>query len=136
MAGGGNYSAPLARMEDFLAQRKTKTLGEITPTYPLGYTFCTVDEVLGEDLANVLRTAATDMNRRLKGFTHPDALLTAVETRTSSPVRILRGENMQSPSVAGLYPAGEGAGYAGGITSAAVDGFKVAAAILAANKAI
>ncbi|MBQ1269326.1 MAG: FAD-dependent oxidoreductase [Clostridia bacterium] len=131
MLGGGNYSAPLARMEDFLAHKKTKRLGEIAPTYPLGYTFSSMDDVLGEDLANVLRTAAVDMNRRLNGFTHPDALLTAVETRTSSPVRILRGENMQSPSVKGLYPAGEGAGYAGGITSAAVDGLKVAAAILA-----
>jgi uncharacterized FAD-dependent dehydrogenase len=131
MLGGGNYSAPLARMEDFLAHKKTKRLGEIAPTYPLGYTFSSMDDVLGEDLAHVLRTAAVDMNRRLNGFTHPDALLTAVETRTSSPVRILRGENMQSPSVKGLYPAGEGAGYAGGITSAAVDGLKVAAAILA-----
>ena len=89
-----------------------------------------MDDILGEPLADTLRVAVTDMNRRLKGFTHPDAIFTAGETRTSSPVRIIRGENMQSLSFSGLYPAGEGAGYAGGITSAAVDGLKVASAIL------
>ena len=128
--GGGNYAAPICRMEDFLAGKRTTRIGEIAPTYPLGYTFARVDDVLGESLANVLRAGATDMERRLKGFTHPDALLTCVETRTSSPVRILRGENMQSLTYSGLYPAGEGAGYAGGIASAAVDGLKIADAIL------
>ena len=98
--------------------------------YPLGYSFCSMDDVFGEMLADTLRLAVLDMDHRLKGFAHPDALLTAVETRTSSPIRILRGDNMQAVGVCGLYPAGEGAGYAGGITSAAVDGIKVALAII------
>lgn len=130
VVGGGDYCAPIARMEDFLAKRKTQKLGGISPTYPLGYKLCEMDEVIGQSLADTLRVAIVDMDRRLQGFAHPDALFTAVETRTSSPVRIIRGENMQSLSFSGLYPAGEGAGYAGGITSAAVDGLKVASAIL------
>ena len=128
--GGGDFVAPLARMEDFLDRKKTTQLGEIKPTYPLGYSFCSMDDVFGEMLADTLRLAVLDMDHRLKGFAHPDALLTAVETRTSSPIRILRGDNMQAVGVCGLYPAGEGAGYAGGITSAAVDGIKVALAII------
>ncbi|MBQ4049041.1 MAG: hypothetical protein IJD07_00105, partial [Clostridia bacterium] len=130
VVGGGDYCAPIARMEDFIAKRKTQKLGGISPTYPLGYKLCEMDEVIGQSLADTLRVAIVDMDRRLQGFAHPDALFTAVETRTSSPVRIIRGENMQSLSFSGLYPAGEGAGYAGGITSAAVDGLKVASAIL------
>jgi len=129
--GGGNFAAPLARMEDFLGRKKSVGLGEVTPTYPMGYSFCKMESVLGEELSDTLRAAVVDMDRRLKGFAHPDAVLTAVETRTSSPIRIIRGENMQSLSYSGLYPAGEGAGYAGGITSAAVDGLRVASAIIA-----
>ena len=76
-----------------------------------------------------LKSAALDMDKRLRGFAHPDALLTGVESRTSSPVRIERGEDMQSVSAQGLYPCGEGAGYAGGITSSAADGIRVADAV-------
>ena len=118
-------------MEDFLSKKKTVRLGEVKPTYPLRYSYCRIDDVLGETLSDTLRLAVVDMDHKLKGFAHPDALLTAVETRTSSPIRILRGDNMQAVGIRGVYPAGEGAGYAGGITSAAVDGLKVAAAIIA-----
>ncbi|MBR2968133.1 MAG: FAD-dependent oxidoreductase [Clostridia bacterium] len=131
IVGGGGYAAPLARMEDFLSKKKTVRLGEVKPTYPLRYSYCRIDDVLGETLSDTLRLAVVDMDHKLKGFAHPDALLTAVETRTSSPIRILRGDNMQAVGIRGVYPAGEGAGYAGGITSAAVDGLKVAAAIIA-----
>lgn len=129
--GGGGFAAPVCRMEDFLKKRKTVRLGEITPTYSLGYSFATAEEMLGEEIAAALREGAESMNARLAGFTHPSAVLTGVETRTSSPVRILRDESLQSPLLRGFYPAGEGAGYAGGIVSAAIDGLRVARAICA-----
>ena len=111
-----------------LKREYTKSISSVTQLCP---TLCDpMDDVFGEMLADTLRLAVLDMDHRLKGFAHPDALLTAVETRTSSPIRILRGDNMQAVGVCGLYPAGEGAGYAGGITSAAVDGIKVALAII------
>ena len=86
--------------------------------------------LLPTELANTLRSGLLAFERKLRGYTHPQAVLTGLETRTSSPVRIVRGEDFQSTAVQGLYPCGEGAGYAGGIVSAAVDGMRVAQAII------
>ena len=124
--GGGNYNAPVQRVEDFLQDRLSTEFGEVLPSYPVGTTCARLSEVLPTPITSALRSALLDMDRKLRGFAHPDALLTGVETRTSSPVRIERAENMQSVNVEGLYPCGEGAGYAGGITSSAVDGIRVA----------
>ena len=131
LAGGENYHAPAQRVEDFLARRKTTALGTVQPTYQPGVTLCDLHDVLPERITKVLENALPELEKRLRGFAGPDAVMTAPETRSSSPVRILRGENRQS-EISGLYPCGEGAGYAGGIMSAAVDGILTAEAILAA----
>lgn len=128
--GGGNYHAPVQRVEDFLACRPSKIIGTVKPTYP-GVTPCSLDDCLPDFIADSMRQGIMQMNRFLNGFMSPDALLTAVESRSSSPVRVLRGDNLQSVSVAGLYPCGEGSGYAGGIISSAVDGIKCAEHIIA-----
>ncbi len=130
--GGGNYCAPVQRVEDFLCDRESSRFGEVLPTYPIGTSFCELRAALPDFVCEGLKAGLTDMDRRLKGFAHPDALLTGVETRTSSPVRIERGEDLQSISCKGLYPCGEGAGYAGGITSSASDGLRVAEGVFAA----
>ncbi len=124
--GGGNYVAPVQRVEDFLQDRKSTAFGEVLPSYGCGTAFAGLREVLPPPVITALKGGILDMDRRLRNFAHPDALLTGVETRTSSPVRIERKENLQSVSVEGLYPCGEGAGYAGGITSSAADGIRVA----------
>jgi uncharacterized FAD-dependent dehydrogenase len=98
----------------------------------MGTQFADLRAVLPSYITDTLKLALTDMDRRLRGFAHPDSVLTAPETRTSSPVRIERDEGMQSVSALGLFPCGEGAGYAGGITSSAVDGIRVADAVFAA----
>jgi uncharacterized protein len=132
--GGENYCAPAQRVEDFLAQRPSVQLGDVHPTYRPGVTLCSLDECLPNVITDSMREGIRQMDMRLRGFALPDAVLTAVESRSSSPVRILRGEDGQSPTLAGLYPCGEGAGYAGGIVSAAVDGIKCAEKILACTK--
>lgn len=126
LLGGGEYRAPVQRVEDFLLSRKSSGAGDVLPSYARGVTFTSFDGLFTSDMGATLKGALTDMDRRLKGFAHPDALLTGVESRTSSPVRITRDENGESVSVKGLYPCGEGAGYAGGITSAAADGLRTA----------
>ncbi len=128
--GGGNYHAPVQRVEDFLQRRTSKSVGEVRPTYAPGVTPCSLDDCLPEYITDSMRQGIVQMNNRLHGFSYPDALLTAVESRSSSPVRILRGETCESVAVEGLYPCGEGAGYAGGIISAAVDGIRCAEQIL------
>ncbi|MFP6597020.1 MAG: hypothetical protein VCC01_06150 [Candidatus Hydrogenedentota bacterium] len=128
-AGGENFHAPVQRLEDFLKQRPSKTVGEVTPSYQPGTTPSDLALCLPGFILNTMREAISVFDRKLRGYAHPDAVLTGVETRTSSPVRITRGRDFQSISTKGLYPAGEGAGYAGGIMSAAVDGIKVAEAI-------
>lgn len=130
-AGGSNYHAPCQRVEDFLARRASTALGNVQPTYRPGVTLCDLHDVLPRRLTDVLEQALPALDRQLHGFASPDAVLTAPETRSSSPVRILRDENKQSP-IRGLYPCGEGAGYAGGIMSAAVDGMLCAEAVLEA----
>ena len=128
-AGGGNYYAPVQRAEDFLAGRETKALGDVRPTYRPGFACADLRAVLPEFACRGLREAIGIFDRQMKGFSLPDAVLTAVESRSSCPVRLLRDERYES-SIAGLYPCGEGAGYAGGIMSAAVDGLRVAEAVM------
>ena len=126
--GGGDYSAPAQRVEDFLSRVPSQGPGRILPTYRPGVAWTQLDRCLPEYVTETLRGALPLMDRKLRGFACPDGVLTGVETRSSSPVRILRDETLQSP-LRGLYPCGEGAGYAGGIVSAAVDGIRVAEAV-------
>ena len=126
--GGGNYHAPAQTVKDFLARQASKALGAVEATYRPSVTPTDLDLCLPDYVTDTLRGALPVFDRKLHGFAAPDSLLTGVETRSSSPVRILRGEDYQS-AVRGLYPCGEGAGYAGGITSAAVDGIRVAEAL-------
>ena len=128
--GGGNFHAPAQLVGDFLAGRPSDGPRSILPTYRPGVTWTVLDGVLPAYVLTTLKEALPIFDRKLRGFAHPDGVLTGVETRSSSPVRILRDESYQSPALPGLYPCGEGAGYAGGITSAAVDGIKVAEAII------
>ena len=131
-AGGSSYAAPVQRVEDFLQGAPTRAFGEVLPSYAAGTAFCDLQAVLPGFVIQTLRAAIADMDRRLHGFAAPDALLTAVESRFSSPVRVLRDEKLQSVSAAGVYPCGEGCGYSGGITSSAADGIRVAEAICSA----
>ena len=126
--GGGNFFAPAQRVEDFLLRKPSQGPGSIRPSYRPGVTWTELDRCLPQAVADTLRGALPLMDRKLRGFACPDGVLTGVETRSSSPVRILRDETLQS-ALRGLYPCGEGAGYAGGIVSAAVDGIRVAEAI-------
>ena len=130
--GGGNYHAPAQRAGDFLAGRPSTGPGRVKPSYRPGVTWCELHEVLPPRITGVLEQAIPALGKKLRGFDDPDAVLTAPETRSSSPVRILRGADCASP-VRGLYHCGEGAGYAGGITSAAVDGLRCAEALLRSN---
>ncbi|HBW36652.1 NAD(P)/FAD-dependent oxidoreductase [Desulfosporosinus sp. BICA1-9] len=129
-AGGGGYKAPVQRLEDFLQKRKTTAFGDILPTYLPGTEFAELDSFLPEYITNSLRQGIIEMGLWMPGFAYPDALLTGAETRSSSPVRITRGESLEAIGIKGLYPCGEGAGYAGGIISAAVDGVLCAEQIL------
>ena len=129
LAGGENYRAPAQLVGDFLAHKKSTAFGAVQPTYKPGVTLCELHEVLPERITKVLENALPELDKRLRGFACPDAILTAPETRSSSPVRILRDDTRQS-ALRGLFPCGEGAGYAGGIMSAAVDGILTAEAIL------
>lgn len=126
IAGGENYRAPVQLYKDFKAGKNSSAFGSVKPTYAAGTKFVRLEEVLPQVCTEALKAAIPDMGRRLKGFDCDDALLTGVETRFSSPVRILRGEGGESISLAGFYPCGEGSGYSGGITSSAADGLKIA----------
>jgi len=126
--GGADFTAPAQRAADFLHSRPSKSLGKLTASYLPGVTAANLGDCLPGFVADTLRAALPLFDRKLHGFAYPDALLTGVETRSSSPVRILRDADLQSP-VRGIYPCGEGAGYAGGIVSAAVDGIRTAEAI-------
>jgi len=127
--GGGDYSAPAQRVGDFLAGRPSTELGSVLPSYQPGVHLCDLSTALPDYAIAAMREALPALDRQIKGFAMPDALLTAVETRTSSPIRITRGADYQSINTRGLYPAGEGASYAGGIYSAAIDGIEVAQAV-------
>lgn len=127
--GGNNYNAPVQKVGDFLENKKTEFWGEIKPTYKPGVTMSNLREILPEFIANTLEEGIMYFDKKIAGFANPDAILTGVETRSSSPVTIKRNEEYMA-SINGMYPCGEGAGYAGGIMSAAIDGIKVATAIL------
>ncbi len=131
IAGGSNYHAPAQRVEDFLKERATTGAGMVTPTYRPGVTWCDLHTVLPTKITRALKEALSLYENNLTGFSHPDAVLIAPETRSSSPVRIVRNEEKQSVGLQGLFPAGEGAGYAGGIMSAAIDGMLCAEAYIA-----
>jgi hypothetical protein len=129
VAGGESYAAPAQRVGDFLAGRASHELGGVVPSYRPGVRPTDLAACLPDYALAALREALPVFGRRIPGFDDPDAVLTGVETRTSSPVRIARGEDFQSVNTPGLYPGGEGAGYAGGILSAAIDGIKLAEAV-------
>ncbi|NJD33260.1 MAG: NAD(P)/FAD-dependent oxidoreductase [Betaproteobacteria bacterium] len=128
-AGGGDYKAPAQRVGDFLAGRASTELGSVLPSYTPGVRMTDLSLCLPDYVVAALRESLPAFGREIAGFAMDDALLTGVETRTSSPIRITRNEEFQSLNTRGLFPAGEGAGYAGGILSAAVDGIKVAEAV-------
>lgn len=130
--GGSNYHAPAQLLGDFLAKRPSKELGNVQPSYRPGVTLCDLGELLPSLVTDPLRASVSRIARQLPGFDRADAVLTGVETRSSSPLRIVRDpDTLQSPAIAGLYPSGEGAGYAGGIISAAVDGLRVTEVLIA-----
>jgi uncharacterized FAD-dependent dehydrogenase len=127
--GGSNYNAPGQLVGDFIAQRPSTKLGKVLPSYTPGVTLVDLATALPDYVIDAVREALPAFEKTIKGFSMHDAVLTGVETRTSSPVRIKRDEGYQSLNTKGLYPAGEGAGYAGGIMSAAIDGIEVAEAV-------
>ncbi len=127
--GGSNYNAPVQRVEDFINNVPSTKIGSIVPSYKPGYTLCNLNDILPDFVSKTLKEGILSFDKKIKGFANPDAILTGVETRSSSPVTIVRNENLMS-NIEGIYPCGEGAGYAGGITSAAVDGIKVAINII------
>ncbi|MNK30113.1 hypothetical protein D3C87_485240 [compost metagenome] len=127
--GGGKYIAPVQRLGDFLAGRPSTEIGSVKPSYRPGVKPGDLSEALPEYAIAAIREAMPAFDRQIHGFAMEDALFTGVETRTSSPVRIKRGDDYQSLNTVGLYPAGEGAGYAGGILSSGIDGIKVAEAV-------
>ncbi|RVT40244.1 NAD(P)/FAD-dependent oxidoreductase [Sphingobium algorifonticola] len=129
VAGGSTYAAPGQRLGDFLAGQPSSAFGEVLPSYKPGVTPTDLALCLPDFAIAAMREALPVFGRQIPGYAHPDAMMTGVETRTSSPIRITRGKDFQSLNTCGLYPAGEGAGYAGGILSAAVDGIKVAEAV-------
>ncbi len=129
VAGGGTYAAPAQRVGDFLAGRASESLGSVVPSYKPGVTPTDLSMCLPEYAIAAIREALPAFGRQIRGFDMEDAVLTGVETRTSSPIRIKRDETFQSLNTRGLFPAGEGAGYAGGILSAGVDGIKIAEAV-------
>ena len=123
--GWRNYYAPVQRVEDFIKNQKSTFIGSIEPSYKPGVTLSNLNEILPQFISNTLKEGIIYFDKKLKGFANPDSILTGLETRSSSPVKILRNEDLCS-NINGLYPCGEGAGYAGGIMSAAVDGIKCA----------
>ena len=127
--GGNNFYAPVQRVEDFLRNRKTTKIGSIKPTYKPGITLSNLQELFPNYIVETLKEGILDFDKKIKGFANPDSILTAIESRSSSPVRILRNENLES-NIKGIYPCGEGVGYAGGIMTAGVDGIKCAIKIL------
>ena len=130
LAGGCSGAAPASTLGAFLRKETPRGFGGVTPSYRPGVACCDLWSVLPPFVAQGVAEGMQAFGRQLRGFDREDAVLTGVETRTSAPLRLLRGENMESASCAGLYPIGEGAGYAGGIVSAAIDGIKAAEAVI------
>ncbi|PKM62375.1 MAG: hypothetical protein CVU97_05660 [Firmicutes bacterium HGW-Firmicutes-21] len=132
LLGGGSYKAPCQCVGDFLERKPSTSFGIIKPSYPLGVTPCDLNKLLPSFITDTLRDGIMGLEKLLKGFSAPEAVLTAPESRSTSPLRIIRGEDMQSV-IKGLYPIGEGAGYAGGIMSASIDGVKAAECYLSSK---
>lgn len=129
--GGKNYNAPVQLVGDFLNDKVSTSLGNVEPSYKPGYTFVDLRECLPEFVTSTMKEALQKLDNKLNGFAMYDAVLTGVETRSSAPIRIVRDEEtLQSINTKNLYPCGEGAGYAGGIVTAAVDGIKCAEKII------
>lgn len=126
----GDYKAPAVRMEDFLNDKVSTGFSDVIPTYPRGVVFESADAFLPDFIKGSLKTAIADFDEYKKGFYYPDAVLTGIETRTTSPIKLLRDERHEGTGIKGLFPAGEGAGYSGGIVSSATDGIKTALNIL------
>lgn len=135
IAGGSSYAAPGQTVGDFMAGRPSTALGSVTPSYQPGVTPTDLARCLPAFAVEAMREALPVFGRQIKNYDHPDVVMTGVETRTSSPLRITRGKNLQSLNVQRLFPGGEGAGYAGGILSAAIDGIKLAEAVAASMMA-
>ena len=129
--GGSNWNAPAQLVGDFLARRASTAPGKVKPTYPLGVTWTAIDDALPQHIVESLRLGIPLLGKKLRGYDRPDAVLTGVETRSSSPVTVIRDRTCHAVSTPGLYPCGEGAGYAGGIMSAATDGIRCAGALIA-----
>ncbi len=127
--GGSNYYAPIQRVQDFLENKKSTFIGNVKPTYLPGVTLSNLNDILPDFVSTTLKEGIIYFNSKLSGFANPDSLLTGVETRSSSPIRIIRNSLLQS-NIENVYPCGEGAGYAGGIMSASVDGIKCALQII------
>lgn len=129
--GGENYNAPVQRLEDFIKNQKSEKIGKVKPTYKPGYTLSNLNEILPDFVSETLKEGIQELDKKMHGFVDNDSILTGVETRSSSPVQIIRDkETLNSINVEGLYPCGEGAGYAGGIMTAAIDGIRCAIKIL------
>lgn len=134
--GGENYHAPAQLVGDFLKKRPSKNIGSIQPTYQPGVKLVSLDDCLPDFVAASLREALPKLDYKIKGFAHPDAVLTAIETRSSAPLRLTRDPETLQSNIKGVYPTGEGAGYAGGIVSSAVDGMRVGEVIVASQNQI
>ena len=134
--GGGGYKAPVQLLGDFVNGRKSTKLGAVIPSYEPGFEFADMRECLPSYVVDGIKEGVNNFDRKIKGYGREDAVLTGIETRTSAPVKITRNERLESISLSGLYPCGEGAGFAGGIVSAAVDGIKVAERIIEKYSAI
>ena len=130
-AGGGDYCVPIQTVGDFMRGEHGHEPSDVMPTYMNGdhYTVSSMDSILPDFVCDMLRYGIGSFDKKIRGFASDSALLSGAETRTSSPVRVLRGDDMKALGMGNVYPCGEGAGYAGGITSAAVDGIKIAVAI-------
>ena len=128
--GGGNYKAPVQLVGDFMKDRPSTKLGKVTPSYTAGYEFKELKNCLPKYVIDALKEGIENFGKKINGYAREDAVLTGIESRTSAPVRIHRDKTLESVNVCGLYPTGEGAGFAGGIISAAVDGIKVAEHII------
>ncbi len=130
IAGGGDYSAPVTLVGDFMDGKISEKFGTVKPSYRPSVKFARPESYLPDFVCETLRFGIKEMGRKIKGFDSPEAVLTGIESRSSSPVRVNRNESLQSVTIQGLFPCGEGAGYAGGIMSASVDGMKCAEAVI------
>ena len=127
---GSSYRAPSLKMGDFVKGEVSNSFGSVTPTYPIGTEFVSVADYMPAYVDESLRAAIDDFDKWMPGFYYPDAVITGAETRTTSPIRITRTESYEAVGFFGIYPAGEGAGYSGGIVSSAVDGLRCAESII------